>query len=40
VQAVPIQKNFDDTMLVEVSGQIHSGGVDALTYKCTDMDLP
>lgn len=40
VSTTTLQRNFDDTLLVEVSGQIFSGGAEPLTYKCTDMTLP
>ena len=40
VSTTTLQRNFDDTLLVEVSGQIFSGGAEPLTYKATDMTLP
>lgn len=40
VSATSIQRNFDDTLMVEVAGQIHSGGAAPLTYKVKDMTLP
>ena len=40
VSTMPIQRNFDDTLLVEVRGQIFTGGAAPLTYKARRMALP
>lgn len=40
VSTAVIQRNFDDTLMVEVSGQAFSGGAAALTYKARNLALP